>query len=176
MGMGLEDLEVLRLAEMVADEIWQQVSKWRSFPQDTVGKQLTRSVDSIGANIAESFGRFHYGEKIQFLYYARGSLFETKYWLNRCAKRTLLPKTIIDEQAVKLTNIARQLNGFASHLKSQKQRPATTTIREPQTDYDTNNPSPIFAEDDLAYPLFSEDDLIRLSHTTFEPESSIFNH
>jgi four helix bundle protein len=175
MGMGLEDLEVLRLAEMVADEIWRQVSKWQSFPQDTVGKQLTRSVDSIGANIAESFGRFHFGEKIRFLYYARGSLFETKYWLNRCAKRALLPKTIIDEYAARLTNIARQLNGFARHLKSQKRHPDSTTIRESQAEYEVD-PSLIFTTDDLVYPLFTEDDLAWLSQTAPEPESSIINH
>lgn len=173
--MGLEDLKVLQLAETIADEIWKQVSAWRSFPKDTVGKQLTRSVDSIGANIAESFGRFHFGEKIQFLYYARGSLFETKYWLNRCAKRSLMPKTIIDEHATKLTDIARQLNGFARHLKSQKRRPNSKTIHEPQAEYETDS-SLIFTEENLVYPLFTEDDLTWLSQATPKPESSIINH
>jgi len=89
MGKGLEDLEILQLTEAVADGVWQQVFTWKSFSQDTVGKQLTRSVDLIGANIVESFGRFHFAKKVQFLYYARGSLFEAKYWLNRCASRAL---------------------------------------------------------------------------------------
>ncbi len=78
MATPFEDLRVLRSAETIADEVWRTVVKWNEFTRDVVGKQLTRAVDSIGANIAEAYGRFHYGEKIQFLYYARGSLFETK--------------------------------------------------------------------------------------------------
>ena len=84
MGTALEELPVLKIAEAIADEIWHEITQWGTFPRDVVGGQLARAVDSIGANIAESFGRFHYGEKINHLYYARGSLFESKYWLNRC--------------------------------------------------------------------------------------------
>jgi four helix bundle protein len=166
MGMGLEDLEVLQLAETIADELWQQVSTWKPFPKDTVGRQLTRSVDSIGANIAESFGRFHYGEKIQFLYYARGSLFETKYWLNRCVSRELLSSpALINEYATKLTNIARQLNGFARHLKSQKHNLSKTTIRESQVEYHADSSI-----------LFTEGELTWISQTSFETGALIFNH
>ena len=83
MTLRFEDLKVLQAAETVADGIWKQVVRWDPFVRDTVGGQLAKAADSIGANIAEAFGRFHYGEKVQFLYYSRGSLFETKYWLNR---------------------------------------------------------------------------------------------
>ena len=85
--MKFEELRVLQAAEVIADAIWRQVVRWKPFERDTVGSQLTRAADSMGANVAESYGRFHYGEKLQFLYYARGSLFETKYWLNRTAAR-----------------------------------------------------------------------------------------
>jgi four helix bundle protein len=87
MAKVFEELEVLRTAEDMADAIWVHVSRWQAFERDTVGKQLVRAVDSIGANIAEAFGRYHYGEKLQFLYYARGSVFEVKYWLNRVHQR-----------------------------------------------------------------------------------------
>ncbi len=79
MAIGLEDLQVLKSAETIADSIWKRVAGWDNFAKDVVGRQITRSADSIGANIAESFGRFNFGEKLQFLYYSRGSLFETKY-------------------------------------------------------------------------------------------------
>ena len=78
-----EDLQVLKAAETIADSIWKKVVEWDHFAKDVLGKQITRSADSIGANIAESVGRYNFGEKLQFLYYSRGSLFETKYWLNR---------------------------------------------------------------------------------------------
>jgi four helix bundle protein len=103
-------LEVLRAAEGVADDIWRQVVRWEPFARDVVGGQLAKAGDSIGANIAEAYGRFHYGEKLQFLYYARGSLFETKYWLNRAQERELMPSAQVQEYASQLTDLARQLS------------------------------------------------------------------
>jgi four helix bundle protein len=45
-------LQVYQLAEKLADEIWQIVQEWNQFAKDTMGKQIVRSADSIGANIA----------------------------------------------------------------------------------------------------------------------------
>ena len=50
---SFEELRVYRLAETIADEIWTIVLKWNYLAKDTVGKQLVRAADSIGANIAE---------------------------------------------------------------------------------------------------------------------------
>ena len=80
---SLEEIEVYVIAEKLADKWWEIVSTWKSFAQDTIGKQLVRAVDSIGANIAESYGRYHFGEKINHLYYARGSLYEAKFFVRR---------------------------------------------------------------------------------------------
>jgi len=120
MAMKFEDLRVLQTAEGLADDVWRRVVRWDWFARDVVGKQLARAADSIGANIAESYGRFHYGEKLQFLYYARGSLFETKYWLNRALARELISTEQVQDYVSQLTGLARQLNAFASTLKSQR--------------------------------------------------------
>jgi len=40
--------------------------------------QIRRSALSISANIAEAFGRNHTADKINFYYYARGSITETQ--------------------------------------------------------------------------------------------------
>src|SRR5688500_11910974 len=120
---------------------------------------MARSADSIGANIAESFGRFNFGEKLQFLYYSRGSIFETKYWLNRTRVRGLMNSNEAQEYTNRLTEIARQLNSFASSLKTVRaeQKPKTSTIREEQAEYLAIHP------EDIPDPLFSEDDLNWLS-------------
>ena len=47
---GFENLRVYQLAEEIADLTWEVVIKWDRLSQDTVGKQLTNSADSIGAN------------------------------------------------------------------------------------------------------------------------------
>ncbi|WP_222104023.1 four helix bundle protein [Mucilaginibacter corticis] len=67
---NLEDLEVYQLAESFSDEIWFIVNGWDYFAKDTVGKQIVRSADSISANIAEGYGRFHYKENRNFCYSA----------------------------------------------------------------------------------------------------------
>ena len=153
MATGLEDLKVLRAAEEVADKVWAEVSLWNLFARDVVGKQLARAADSIGANIAEAFGRFHYGDKLDFLYFARGRVFETKYWLNRGLERDLLSQAHVETYAAQLTTVARQLNAFVSNLKSQKyDRP---TLREPEAGYETDH-QPLFSQSDLDWLMAIE--------------------
>ncbi len=157
MALKFEELRVLQAAETVADGIWRKVVRWDPFNREVVGGQLARAADSIGANIAEAFGRFHYGEKLQFLYYARGSLFETKYWLNRARTRDLMPSAQVQDYASQLTDLARQLNSFASNLKTQRRggQPQSKTVREAAAEYVTDDPgdtpAPLFTEEELAW-------------------------
>jgi four helix bundle protein len=150
-----EDLRVLKSAEEIADTIWKVVVQWDEFAKDVVGKQIARSADSVGANIAEAFGRFNFGEKLQFLYYSRGSIFETKYWLNRTRLRGLMNADEVQRYVDRLTDLARQLNTFASSIKTVRaeQKPKTSAVREERAEYLVVNsegiPDPLFSEDDL---------------------------
>lgn len=62
-----EELEVYKLSERLADEIWAAVSSWDRFAKDTVGKQIVRAADSIGANIAEGTGRGSFQDNRRFV-------------------------------------------------------------------------------------------------------------
>ncbi len=132
MPTSMEDIRVLRNAEQIADAIYKAASRWDEFARDVVGKQISRAADSTGANIAESFGRFHWGEKIQFLYYARGSVFETKYWVNRASARALMSSADSQSYVTRLAEIARQLNLYISSLKKQRSGEITVarTVKE----------------------------------------------
>ena len=159
MPTSLEDVRVLKAIEEVIDDIYKTSSRWDEFARDVVGKQIARSADSIGANVAESFGRFHFGEKIQFLYYARGSLFETKYyWLNRAGARGLMTSAEKQNHTNRLTDIARQLNLFISSLKGQRSGEITVakTLKESPVEYyasrlPDNFPKALFDETDFAW-------------------------
>ena len=152
MAIGLEDLTLLKKAEAVADRVWQIATAWDEFSRDTVGKQWVRATDSVGANIAEAFGRFHYGEKINFLYYARGSVFESKYWLNRAQKRSLVSGEVHRELASEFTDIAVQLNNFVRSIKTQRQSHGKSqTLKEPAPVYTTHDVDLLFSELDLAW-------------------------
>lgn len=87
---NFERLQVYRLAERLADDIWAIVVKWNIFARDIVGKQLVKAADSIGANIAEGTGRGTFVDNRRFVRIARGSLNETQHWLRRAYKRGLL--------------------------------------------------------------------------------------
>ena len=74
----------------------------------SVGLQLIRSADSVGANIAEAAGRWTAADKRRFLLIARGSLYETEHWIDRARVRGL----IRTDESDRLAEIARALNGM----------------------------------------------------------------
>ena len=113
---GFENLQVYKLGEKLADEVWVVVTGWEQFSKMTVGKQIVRAADSIGANIAEGTGRGSFQDNRRFVKMARGSLNETQHWLRRAYRRGLLSKDdvkrirpIIDELAPKLNAYLRSI-------------------------------------------------------------------
>jgi four helix bundle protein len=92
---GFENLRIYQLSENICDTVWNIVFKWNNLAQDTIGKQLIRASDSIGANIAEGSGRGILADNRRFAKIARGSLFEVKHWLRRAYKRNLLSENEI---------------------------------------------------------------------------------
>jgi four helix bundle protein len=171
MALEFEELRVLQAAEAVADGVWEHVARWDPFARDVVGKQLARAMDSVGANVAEAYGRFHYGEKLQFLYYARGSLFEAKYWLNRAQARGLMSASDVKGYASRLTILARQINAFSGRLKAQRREHQSDrkATREAAADYDVMSSrgivATIFTEEDLAWLSARPDGEQFVTHT-----------
>jgi four helix bundle protein len=113
---NLEDLEVYQLAESFSDEIWFIVHGWDYFAKDTVGKQIVRSADSISANIAEGYGRYHYKENRNFCYFSRGSSIETKGWLKKSKNRNLLGEEEFNGLFEKLQTIHLKLNAYLKFI------------------------------------------------------------
>jgi four helix bundle protein len=104
-----EDLQVYKLSERLGNEIWKIVMGWDNFSKDTIGKQIVRAADSIGANIAEGRGRYNFQDNKRFVKIARGSMNETIHWMRLAYSRNLLTseqvnilKPIIDELSPKL--------------------------------------------------------------------------
>jgi four helix bundle protein len=129
---GFEILEVYKLVEQIADEVWDLVTGWKNLAKDTVGKQLIRAADSIGANIAEGEGRYHYKDNCRFVRIARGSLNETRHWLRRAYKRKLLTQEQTRRLKPLIAELAPRLNAYLRSLSrraTSKRRPHVTSSK-----------------------------------------------
>jgi len=113
------NLKVYDVAEQLGNRTWAVVLAWPAFARDTIGKQLVKAVDSIGANIAEGIGRYSLIEARRFSLIARGSLYETRHWLRQASQRGLLRET---ETAV-LSPLVDQLSALrAGYIRSLNKR------------------------------------------------------
>lgn len=128
--MNLDELKVYQIAQEFGECVWDAVKSWNYFEKDTIGKQLIRAADSIAANIAEGFGRFHFNENRLFCYYARGSIFETKAWLTKAFHRELISgeqyqilKKSIDDLSVRLNNYIKSIGNSSSVKESPSDYP-----------------------------------------------------
>ena len=105
--LTLNNLQVYQLSRQLSKQAWlvYQALDWEM--RKIVGSQFIRSVDSIGANITEGYGRFHYLDKIKFFYNSRASLNECNdHWLELLNER----KKVEKEKYMKFKEIAEKLS------------------------------------------------------------------
>lgn len=103
--LSLKDLNSYNLSYELSNYIWEIVIKWDYFAKDTIGKQFVISIDSISANIAEGFGRYHKKDKILFFRYSYGSIQESISWFEKAKVR----KLINEQQYLKIANDLKYL-------------------------------------------------------------------
>jgi len=108
--LKLEDLTSYKIASELSDCVWNIVVKWDWLAKTTVGSQFIRATDSVAANIAEGFGRYHKKDKIKFYFNARGSMFEAEHWCKKASKRELLTEEESDHILEELGKLPREIN------------------------------------------------------------------
>ena len=117
-SLSFEKLSVYQLAERLADDVWHIVVAWDHIAKETVGKQLIRAADSIGANIAEGSGRGSYQDNRRFVRIARGSLYEVRHWLRRAYTRELIAEDQARQLKPVLDELAPKLNAYLKSIGS----------------------------------------------------------
>ena len=115
---NFENLQIYKLSEELSDQLWKIVVRWDVFAGETVGKQLVRAGDSIGANIAEGSGRGTDPEFRRFLRIARGSLYETQHWLRRAYRRNLLNEKQVADIRPLVKELTPKLNAYLRSIGS----------------------------------------------------------
>jgi four helix bundle protein len=119
---SFQNLRVYQLSETLADAVWDAVRRWERFPRDTIGAQLVRAADSVGANIAEGSARGSYQDNRRFVRIARASLAEVQHWLRRSYKRGLLPAEDVDRIKSTIDELAPKLNAYLRSIGQPSQR------------------------------------------------------
>ena len=113
---GLEKLRIYLLAMEIGETVAQIIDQWDSFSRNSIGQQWVRSTDSIAANIAEGYGRYHYKENRLFCYYSRGSLFESQTWLKKAHNRSLISDAEFNNLYLSFESLAKQLNQYIKSI------------------------------------------------------------
>lgn len=117
---SFESLNAWKYAKELRIEIGKIVKKYPSFELTDLVSQTRRSVRSIGANIAEGHGRFHYLENIRFCRIARGSLMETINHLHVALEENYISISEFQQLKDKLLICNKLINGYISYLKNKR--------------------------------------------------------
>lgn len=111
------ELDVYKLSEELSDMVWNNFDNWNKKVQNTIGYQITRSSDSIAANIAEGYGRFSPADRRKFYIYSRGSFEETKSWLRKLIRRKILSNLEAENYKIIIDELGPKLNAFINSTK-----------------------------------------------------------
>ncbi|WP_227625145.1 four helix bundle protein [Fimbriimonas ginsengisoli] len=127
-------MEVFKIFEGVSDWCWEAVSKWPRFAQDTLGRHLVTSADSVNANLVEGDGRYSDPDATKFFVIARGSAREARLWIRRAVKRNLVRGDEGERQIEAIHCGARFLNNLISYRRKSKNR---NMVKESSATYST---------------------------------------
>ncbi len=121
----LHELEVYRLARELSRVSWLVFEKLPWPDKKIMGEQFIRSVDSVGANIAEGYARFHYLDRVRFYYQSRSSLSEAcDHWLELLLERRKISNDDYEEIKSIQKPLEIKLNNFIKstfHAAQQKE-------------------------------------------------------
>jgi len=116
--MILEELEIYQIALELSNLAWDIYNGLPREHRFTQGSQFLEASDSIGANIAEGSGRYHYRDALKFYYNSRGSLLELKHWI-----RLLTIRRLSDPEKLKMIKELAEkehlkINSFINSFRS----------------------------------------------------------
>lgn len=108
--LQLTDISSYNSAFAFGNEVWNIVINWEPFAKNTIGRQFTTAADSISANIAEGFGRYHKKDKIKFYYYSLGSAKECVDWSTKAKIRGLITEEVFNLINAHLERLPREIH------------------------------------------------------------------
>lgn len=91
-------------------EIYRRLD-WKQ--QKIIGDQFITATDSVGANIAEGYARYHFLDRIKFYHQARASLAEAaEHWLQLLCERNMVDMEIAKQYIKIASALSLKLQNF----------------------------------------------------------------
>ena len=113
------DLEVWKKARLLRNNIFELVKSFPAEERYRLCDQIIRSSRSIGNNIAEGYGRYHYADESKFLLNARGSATETIDNLIIALDSKYISDEVFEKFKSDCDECAKMINGYIGYLRSQ---------------------------------------------------------
>lgn len=117
--MEIGDLNIYKLSREISREAWIAYAEFDWSTKKIIGNQWITAIDSVGANIAEGFGRYHFADKNKFNYNARGSLIEAQHWTSMLYERNLITPDMHATCSRYFEQLLTSLNAYIQVTKNQ---------------------------------------------------------
>jgi four helix bundle protein len=111
-----EDLDVWKNAREFCKKIREIINTPALLKNYALKDQILRSSGSVMDNIAEGFERDGNKEFIQFLYFSKGSLGETRSQVHRCFDSGYLSELKYEELLTDCQNLSGQISNLITYL------------------------------------------------------------
>jgi len=120
--LQLNDIGCYKRAFNISNYAWKIVILWEWFAKRAIGAQFATAIDSISANIAEGFGRFHKKDKIHFYRISFGSVMEALDWNQKAYVRGLLSKEQHEYILKELKVLPKEINLLVKFTRDKLQQ------------------------------------------------------
>jgi four helix bundle protein len=117
--LKINDIEAYNIGFNFSNKVWDLVIVWSYLAQKTIGAQFIDAADSISANIAEGFGRYHKKDKIKFYHYSRGSVLECVDCLEKSKVRNLITPEQYNDLRNELEKLPKAINSLIKYTDQQ---------------------------------------------------------
>jgi len=113
------DLEIWKKARVLRNNITALVKSFPAEEKYRLTDQIIRSSRSIGNNIAEGHGRFHYADAAKFLINARGSASETIDHLYIVMDNDIIDVKVFESLKTDCEECMKMITGHINYLRNQ---------------------------------------------------------
>jgi four helix bundle protein len=117
---SFEDLECWKTCRQARQHLSLIIKKLPSHEKYSLADNMRRASGSITENIAEGYGRYHYGENIQFCRISRGSVYELMDQLITALDEGYISKEEYTSNRNLLEKAKGLLNGYINYLNRAK--------------------------------------------------------